>query len=198
MQMNLYSRNRSVQEVCALSPLRTKLLCSMSFLHVCCCVPNNSSKTQQKWEKRGRKPERARALPSRGVRLEPFFPSRPCWEYCLSRFWALRMVPAPINTHRETEKKKKRRKKRRRRKRRNTVRKRKPWSPLQRNNPEQYTPFQTTDNTLLTQSHSSHTHCTNRYIYTDTHINKHTLSNTNRNILESTHTQTCTHTHSLN
>lgn len=51
----------------------------------------------------GEEAERQRALPSRGVRLEPFFPSRPCWEYCLSRFWALRIVPAPINTRREKE-----------------------------------------------------------------------------------------------
>lgn len=28
------------------------------------------------------------------MRLEaPFFPSRPCWEYCFRRFWALRIVP---------------------------------------------------------------------------------------------------------
>lgn len=38
-------------------------------------------------------------LPSRGVRLEPpFFPSSPCCEYCFRRFWALRMVPGPMNT----------------------------------------------------------------------------------------------------
>lgn len=45
------------------------------------------------------------ALPSRGVRLAPpFLPSSPCWEYCFRRFWALRMVPAPTETHREREK----------------------------------------------------------------------------------------------
>lgn len=38
-------------------------------------------------------------LPSKGVRLEPpFFPSSPCCEYCFRRFWALRMVPGPIQT----------------------------------------------------------------------------------------------------
>lgn len=43
------------------------------------------------------------ALPSKGVRLEPpFFPSSPCCEYCFRRFWALRMVPGPINTETES------------------------------------------------------------------------------------------------
>lgn len=40
-------------------------------------------------------------LPSIGMRLEaPFFPSRPCWEYCFRRFWALRIVPVTRATQR--------------------------------------------------------------------------------------------------
>lgn len=54
------------------------------------------------WRKTERREDRG-ALPSKGVRLEPpFFPSSPCCEYCFRRFWALRMVPGPIDKQKES------------------------------------------------------------------------------------------------
>lgn len=62
--------------------------------------------TPAHWQQGGRNRHRREdrgALPSKGVRLEPpFFPSSPCCEYCFRRFWALRMVPGPINTEIES------------------------------------------------------------------------------------------------
>lgn len=91
-----------------LHDLKAAVTVTGRFMCACCSEWETTQKhniSGSLWARRDRGHRRRDrgALPSKGVRLEPpFFPSSPCCEYCFRRFWALRMVPGPMNTETES------------------------------------------------------------------------------------------------